>query len=529
MGSFVTDVGYSQTPPRGSLSDQDFELAGTTYTVMALQIQVPSGNNTLQVSLDTDPGTLSERLALRVGSATFPLSDATTSASNNVFAFVWAGHGLSWSNNETISVGLDVHAVPTDGVELRADVSGITDTDGLDNVFYHYQWLRVDGTTVTELDGETGPTYTTTADDVTKDIQVRVIFDDDVRNREYPRYSRQITVREVPPEVTGVALTSDPNDDGRTGNDDTYAIGDSVTATVTFDKAVDVTAGPQITLLVGTAEKAADCVAATNSTTVECSYEVAAGEAAPGGVAVKANTLTLNTGTIYATGSTTNAAALAHSALAPQSGHLVDGKRPELVTTGPSAPRSSTDGMDIILTFSENIRRFDGSKITVKEDGTTTLTTSAGSVEDEVMTLTLTSALLSTSGAITVELDADAVEDLVGNGNLAQSAVTILNNIDAAPSAPTGLTAEPAPDETPQLAVDLSWSAPASDGGSAITSHQYRYNRNSGAFRELDHDREQRGERGECDLVHRHGAQRRKQRVDNVRVRGPGHQRQRQQ
>ena len=34
----------------------------------------------------------------------------------------------------------------------------------------------------------------------------------------------------------------------------------------------------------------------------------------------------------------------------------------------------------------------------------------------------------------------------------------------------------------PQLAVDLSWTAPNSDGGSAITSHQYRYNRNSGSF-----------------------------------------------
>ena len=54
--------------------------------------------------------------------------------------------------------------------------------------------------------------------------------------------------------------------------------------------------------------------------------------------------------------------------------------------------------------------------------------------------------------------------------------------MSAAPSAPTGLTAEPAPDETPQLAVDLSWTAPTSDGGSAITSHQYRYNRNSGSF-----------------------------------------------
>ena len=481
VGTLVTDVGYSQTPPRGSLSDQDFELAGTTYTVMALQIQVPSGNSILQVSLDTDPGTLSERLALRVGSATFSLSEANSDVSNNVFAFFWTGHGLSWSNNEAISVGLSVDAVPTDGVELRADTSYITDdTDGLDNVFHHYQWIRVDGTDVTELDGETGPTYTPTADDVTKDIQVRVIFDDDVRYREYPRYSRQVTVVEVPPKVTGVALTSDPNDDGRPGTDDTYAIGDSVTATVTFDKAVDVTSGPQITLLFDTAEKAADCAAATNTTTVECSYEVVANDTAPDGVGIKANTLTLNGGTIYATGSTTNAATLAHSELVLQSGHLVDGIRPTLVTTGDDAPRTSGDGSDFILTFSEDID-YTSSKFKLFES-TTALSTSAFTSLNKKLTIELTTAVLSSAGPLTVELEADAVEDLVGNGILAVGSTTVLNQVSAAPSAPTNLMAEPAPDTTPQLAVDLSWTAPNSDGGSAITSHQYRYNRNSGSF-----------------------------------------------
>ena len=82
-----------------------------------------------------------------------------------------------------------------------------------------------------------------------------------------------------------------------------------------------------------------------------------------------------------------------------------------------------------------------------------------------------------------MELAAGAVQDATaGNGNAALAATTVLNQVSAAPSAPTNLMAEPAPDETPQLAVDLSWTAPNSDGGSAITSHQYRYNRNSGSF-----------------------------------------------
>ena len=351
---------------------------------------------------------------------------------------------MSWSDGETIAIALNVDAAPADGVELRADVSGITDdTDGLDNVFYHYQWIRVDGTDVTELDGETGPTYTATADDVTKDIQVRVIFDDDVRNREYPRYSPQVTVREVPPVVTGVTLTSAP------GADDTYAIEDSVTATVTFDKAVDVTSGPQITLLVGTADKAADCAAATNTTTVECSYEVAANDTAPDGVGIKANTLTLNGGTIYSTGSTTNAATLTHSDLGLQSGHKVDGIRPTLVTTGNNSPRTSGDGTKVILTFSEDIGSVVRNKISIYDATVNFLPTSGDSISGRTVELTLTTALADSTTSLTIDLAVGFVTDAVGNDNASLTATTVLNQVSAAPSAPTGLMAEPAPDETP--------------------------------------------------------------------------------
>ena len=333
------DIGYtdSETPTVGSLSPSaTFTLDGTNYTVHEIY-----ANSVGNLIVSVEPG-LPESQQFQLSVAGMPLASIQSTRhliSPPTITYVWSFLGLSWSAGQTFAIVLTVDAAPTDGVELIAGTSRITDdTDGLDHVYYHYQWIRIDGTTVTELDGETGSTYTATADDVTKDIQVRVIFDDDLGYREYPRYSPQVTVREVPPVVTGVTLTSDP------GGDDTYAIAESVTATVTFDKAVDVTAGPQITLLFGTAEKAADCAAATNTTTMECSYEVEANDTAPDGVAVKANTLVLNSGTIYATGSTTNAATLTHSALALQSGHLVDGIRPTLVTTGNNSPRTSGDG-----------------------------------------------------------------------------------------------------------------------------------------------------------------------------------------
>ena len=469
-----------------NLTDTGFTFGGDTYEISAIFNLLDILSLTFQSTAAGDilTQTTRNKLTLHVGSDSFNLGAGELECSvgrgcgdEDKRTIIWSNTGLSWGASDSVSLRITGDAPPADGDELRADASDITDdTDGLENVYYHYQWIRVDGTDVTELDGETGPTYTATADDVTKDIQVRVIFDDAFRYREYPRYSPQVTVREVPPVVTSVTLTSNPGSDGIPD----YAIGESVTATVTFDKAVDVTSGPQITLLFGTADKAADCAAATNSTTMECSYEVVADDTAPDGVAVKANTLTLNGGTIYATGSTTNAATLTHSALGLQSGHVVDGIRPTLVTTGSDAPRTSGDGSEIILTFSENIN-IDDSKFKLFES-TTALSTTAFTSLNNKLTIELTTAVLSSAGPLTVQLEADAVEDLVGNGILAVGSTTVLNQVSAAPSAPTNLMAEPAPDETPQLAVDLSWTAPTSDGGSAITSHQYRYNRNSGSF-----------------------------------------------
>ena len=278
------------------------------------------------------------------------------------------------------------------------------------------------------------------------------------------------------PAVSSITLTSSP------GADQTYAIGDDVTATVTFSEAVDVTGSPQLTLLFGTAEKTASCTAATNTTTMACSYTVVADDSATTGVGIKANSLVLSSGTIYATGSTSNAAVLTHSAVSLQTNHLVDGIRPTLVTTGDDAPKTSGDGTKIILTFSENLSSWSRPNVKLFVDGTTTVAHSTGTLSGRTTTITLTTAVLSTSGPLTVELEAEAVTDWVGNHSVALPATTVLNRVQTSPSAPTSLTATPAPDATPQLAVDLTWTAPAYDGGSAITSHQYRYNRNSGSF-----------------------------------------------
>ena len=70
------------------------------------------------------------------------------------------------------------------GETLTADVSGIADADGLDDVSYTYQWIANDGTTDTDIENATGATYTPVTADEGKTIRVRVSFTDDANNSE---------------------------------------------------------------------------------------------------------------------------------------------------------------------------------------------------------------------------------------------------------------------------------------------------------------------------------------------------------
>ena len=69
---------------------------------------------------------------------------------------------------------------PAVGETLFAGTTGITDTDGLNNAVFEYQWLADDA----EIEGASGSTYTPTSADEGKTITVRVTFTDDAGNEE---------------------------------------------------------------------------------------------------------------------------------------------------------------------------------------------------------------------------------------------------------------------------------------------------------------------------------------------------------
>ena len=267
------------------------------------------------------------------------------------------------------------------------------------------------------------------------------------------------------PTVTAVALTSAP------GSDNTYAIGDAVEATVTFSAAVDIPAAPQLELDFAGTAKAAACATGTNTTTTACSYTVVVGDSAPNGIAIGANTLT--GGTIYATGSTTITADLDHDAVDIDAGHKVDGIRPTLVTTGDDAPRTSTDGTTVILTFSEAIGGVSRDDITIQANGVTLATTAASRAGNKAA-LTLATALTATATNLTVSLASNSVFDAAGNGILFVAATVVANAVDT-PDPPGTLKARRGDGE-----VHLEWVPVAAVPTDPDRAYQLRYGADGG-------------------------------------------------
>ena len=111
------------------------------------------------------------------------------------------------------------------------------------------------------------------------------------------------------PTVSTVAITSSP------GTDNTYATGDTITATLTFSEAVSITGTPRITLDIGGQPRYAAYSGDGSSAAAQAfSYTALVSDTDTDGVSVLANSLALDGGTIQATDDSANAT-LTHSAM----------------------------------------------------------------------------------------------------------------------------------------------------------------------------------------------------------------------
>ena len=214
-----------------------------------------------------------------------------------------------------------------------------------------------------------------------------------------------------PPVLTSIELTSDAGSDG------TYAIGDDIVATVTFDRTLrlDTDNGtPALTLTIGNGTGEAACTLATDTKKLECTYTVAGDDEDTDGVSIGANRLALNGGRIHGIhGATGGDAELAHAALGSDDSHKVDGVRPTLAN-------ASVNGIALTLEWSEPLDTGSApaaGQFVLGVDSGTAPTVSSLTMSGTTMTLTLASAADATRDytlAYTVP-SSNPVKDLAGN------------------------------------------------------------------------------------------------------------------
>ena len=98
------------------------------------------------------------------------------------------------------------------GETLTADTTGISDSDGLANAIFTYQWLAEDA----DITDATGSTYTLAAADEGKTIKVRVSFTDDRGHQETLTSTATATVASAPSPLTAAIHDAPGSHDGTT-------------------------------------------------------------------------------------------------------------------------------------------------------------------------------------------------------------------------------------------------------------------------------------------------------------------------
>ena len=176
----------------------------------------------------------------------------------------------------------------------------------------------------------------------------------------------------VAPIVTAVAITS------KAGPDATYAFGQKIRVTLTFSEAVNVSGTPQLAIDMDPADwgmKQAPYLRGTGSTELVFEHTVVEPNISTQGVAVLANSLALNSGSITSVSSGT-AAALPHAGLAHDPNHKVNWRATAPKVTGVAITSDPGDDdtyarddvIQVTLTFSEPVNVNGSPRVTIKMD-----------------------------------------------------------------------------------------------------------------------------------------------------------------
>ena len=179
---------------------------GTAATFTITAIPAPTTALTVNVNITETGNVLSgtppSTITISANETTLTVAtndDNIDEEASAITAALQAGTGYTVGDPSSASVTVDDNDLPPNSPAtgaptiigtpkvletLTADVSNIRDADGLTNVSYTYQWIRLVGSVETEIIGATGVTYEVTITDVDRQLKVRVNFTDDLGNAE---------------------------------------------------------------------------------------------------------------------------------------------------------------------------------------------------------------------------------------------------------------------------------------------------------------------------------------------------------
>ena len=272
-------------------------------------------------------------------------SDAAVNMDEGTSAYTFSGADFGYSDEDNDDLaGVKITSIPGSGEgDLKQDGSAITSSDlpraisVTNGVLANTLTFEPDGT---DDNGEPYATFTYTVFDGEEDSASAATMSVNVLNT---------------PDVTDVSVTSTPD----SGTADTYARGEVIQVTVTFDEEVTVTGSPLFRLRIsdGTTinnRDAALCERFGVTTALVFGYTVVAADDDDNGIWIPANALMLNSGTIQDGDS--NNADITHAQLGTQSSHLVDGSLDPPDTTAPtfsSALVTAAAPKSLVITFNE--------------------------------------------------------------------------------------------------------------------------------------------------------------------------------
>ena len=170
----TVQVGETLTVDTSGITDED-ELTNVSYSYqwLADDTDIDGATDSTYTLADAEEG------------KTIKLKVTFADDEGNQESLTSGATGEVAAKANSVPIGLPtISGTAEFGETLTADTSGITDENGMDDVEFSYQWIRVDDDTETEIEYAAASTYTPGVKDIHKKVKVEVTFTDEDGHQE---------------------------------------------------------------------------------------------------------------------------------------------------------------------------------------------------------------------------------------------------------------------------------------------------------------------------------------------------------